>query len=403
MSIPTHNLYDFVHQVTKKKFILLYFYPWGEKSLLNLSMSESNFDDCIKVSDSLLPDLDIPRGLSKSLQPVIVCHDQEPLNFNLYSDHAVDVQAIIERYKIHGYNLFSNYNLRYALPSSRQKFWILLHSEINSHELEKYEQSGLFRGAYWWSHAIIARDWYRYAKYDDRLNHKTIEKLFLIYCRDTTGSRSYRKDFLEKINTDNLHQYVNYGNRDLFPVSSTASAEYDADDFSTTGISIILETIFEDRRIHFTEKVLRAIACGHPFIVANGQGSLEVLRRYGFKTFSPWIDESYDTVSSSNDRMDLIVKEMGRLSRLPDVSTLVNQCREIAKFNQKHFFSDEFFNIIKNELFENINKINLPNFGLDYNVFLTMHRGRDHSTCDPKVVDAMTAIFKKLEHNINIS
>ena len=36
MSIPTNNLYDFVHQVLESKFLLRYFYPWGEKQLENL-------------------------------------------------------------------------------------------------------------------------------------------------------------------------------------------------------------------------------------------------------------------------------------------------------------------------------------------------------------------------------
>jgi hypothetical protein len=48
----------------------------------------------------------------------------------------------------------------------------------------------------------------------------------------------------------------------------------------------VAETVF-DTRIHLTEKTLRPIACGHPFILAAGPGSLKYLQTYGFRTFSP--------------------------------------------------------------------------------------------------------------------
>jgi hypothetical protein len=44
----------------------------------------------------------------------------------------------------------------------------LSHSEKNSQELELYEQND-FIGVYYWSHALIARDWFRYAKLDPLL------------------------------------------------------------------------------------------------------------------------------------------------------------------------------------------------------------------------------------------
>ena len=398
MSIPTHNLYDFVNQVTENKFVLLYFYPWGEKSLSNLIINQEYFNHCKdRVSDKLFPGVSVPEGLSLSLQPTIVCHDQEPLNFDLYCDQSEYVKDSIKTAKSLNYDFFSNYNLRYAFVASRQKHWILLHSEINSPELAKYEQTGQFRGAYWWSHAVIARDWYRYAQHDQRLQPQDLKKIFLIYCRDTSGSRQYRKVFLEKLNAHGLDQHVNFGHHGTSPVSAAASAEYDHRDFSSTGISVILETVFEDRRIHFTEKILRAIACGHPFIVANGQGSLTTLKKYGFKTFEPWIDETYDTVPGHQDRMDLIIKELDRIAHLPDHRSVIAQCRDIAKFNQQHFFSDTFFNTVVDELKYNVNAVKLDNFGIDHSLCELMHLNRDHSNIDPLVVKSMSELIGKLK------
>jgi hypothetical protein len=95
--------------------------------------------------------------------------------------------------------------------------------------------------------------------------------------------------------------------------SSAASADYDPNDFINSEISVILETVFDDRRIHLTEKTLKPIACGHPFILAAGPGALEYIRSYGFKTFAPYIDESYDQETDSLKRLEKIEQSNFRL------------------------------------------------------------------------------------------
>ena len=51
----------------------------------------------------------------------------------------------------------------------------------------------------------------------------------------------------------------------------------------------------------------------HPFIVYGSPYTLKNLRELGFKTFSPYIDESYDEVISPFRRMQKITKEVKRL------------------------------------------------------------------------------------------
>jgi hypothetical protein len=41
---------------------------------------------------------------------------------------------------------------------------------------------------------------------------------------------------------------------------------------------------------------------------------LRVLREQGYKTFSPYIDESYDTIENDDLRFEAIVKEIKRLN-----------------------------------------------------------------------------------------
>jgi hypothetical protein len=133
--------------------------------------------------------------------------------------------------------------------------------------------------------------------------------------------------------------------------TSDSSAEYNRDDYNSTGISVVLETVV-DERIHLTEKILRPIACGHPFILAAGPGSLALLRSYGFQTFTGYINESYDDITDSSKRLAAICQEMKRIQRLSKEKQqeLLKICYEVAKYNRKHFFSANFLDRVTNEL-----------------------------------------------------
>ena len=133
---------------------------------------------------------------------------------------------------------------------------------------------------------------------------------------------------------------------------SSSSADYVPQDFAESAISVVLETEFDGARIHLTEKILRAIACKHPFILAAGPNSLEYLRSYGFRTFSPWINEDYDLETDSVSRLEKIINSMKKINdQLPkEFADTLEKINEIAEYNQKHFFSSVFFEQVSNEL-----------------------------------------------------
>jgi hypothetical protein len=369
MSVPTHNLYDFVHQATKRKFFLMYFYPWGSRGIENIchyQTSKDFFDgpNGIATQDRVvLPSLlskDMNHRLASQVHPVILCHDQEPLNFDLYLPDSDLMNHYSNLYnqqrELYLAERIKNLNLRACNPAALQEKWILLHSELNSPQLTHYENTGAFIGAYWWSHAIIARDWYRFAEYDKTLQNNTnYSKLFLTYCRGTTGSRQYRKDFLQQLDQFKLTDQCVFQSLHNRSCGSESSAVYESDDINATAISVVLETVF-DQRIHLTEKILRPIACGHPFILAAGSGSLSLLKKYGFKTFSPYIDETYDSIIDDQSRLSAVVAAMTKFKNLePQYQTYaLESCREIAKFNQNHFFSNDFFKNVVDELSTNV-------------------------------------------------
>jgi hypothetical protein len=369
MTVPVHNLYDFVHQTTKNKYFLIYFYPWGERAIKNVIFYQINnqwldgpngisIEDRSKLSLGYSAAMELNRVAQT--QPTILCHDQEPLNYSLYLKDSNYVNEALEyRQNKTGFLLpesFKDINLRLALPYSLQKSWILLHSELNSLELKLYEDTGRFCGAYWWSHAVIARDWYRYAEYDLSLKPVTTsKKIFLSYCRDTTGSRQYRKDFLNLVSHNRISDQCQTQSFNGANHGAESSASYNSEDFNNTAISVVLETVF-DSRIHLTEKILRPIACGHPFILAAGPGSLKLLRSYGFHTFAGYINESYDDIQDAQERLAAIVSEMRRIALLPkkQFDSLIQTLRSIAELNCKRFFSLEFHQQVANELERNV-------------------------------------------------
>jgi hypothetical protein len=349
MSVPTSNLYNFVTQALENKFLIKYFYPWGEKEFKNI----------VDHLEDTLPDAQY------SNMPVLFCHDQEPLDFDLYNDNIFydQVDQLVKQYANIGKALdgkYKNLNLRWNDPLNKTEHWALLHSELNSPEVVEYESTGLFKTAYWWAHAPIAIDWYRFARYDNRLTDKSqpIKANFLVYARATTGKRAYRKLFLEHLKHIDS---VQLGSIDpTAVVTSDSSATYTPQDFAQTRCSIVLETVY-DQRIHLTEKTLRPLACGHPFMILNGPGALETIRSYGFKTFQPYINESYDSEQSPGKRMNMVLAEMRRINNSSEKyqKFIWDGCAEIAAYNKQLFFDDKFIWRVKTELRRNVNTIQL--------------------------------------------
>ena len=372
MNIPLNNLYDYIYGVFPEPVRMYLFYPFGSRNILNLIAHLSPQKQVLDLS-----------GL---IYPQVVCNDQEPLNYQFYQSYTQnEIDFYLDRFT-HKKQQDASLNLRFALSVSIYDQIILLHSEKNSIDLDLYQSHG-YIGVYYWCHAFIAKDWYRFAEHDPRLLANTEpNKDFLIYCRDWSGSREYRVKFQELLFNHDLVKHsvtgfnknssqghtvetYNFKNLNFVPndydftqafsevtVDSTVSAEYSPEDFLSTRISVVLETVFDGSKIHLTEKILRPIACGHPFILAAAPGSLDYLRSYGFKTFSPWINEDYDLEVSSIDRLKKIVqsmKEFCSLSTLDKKEVLV-QIKKIADYNKELFFSKNFTEVITKELQLNV-------------------------------------------------
>lgn len=84
-----------------------------------------------------------------------------------------------------------------------------------------------------------------------------------------------------------------------------------------------------------TEKAYKPISCSRPFIIFSTPYFLEDTRKLGYKTFEPYINESYDLETNNHKRLQMIVEEVDRICNLPkeEYDVLVKNCMEIAMFN----------------------------------------------------------------------
>lgn len=362
MSVPLDRLYHYLADIVNHDLVIYRWAPHGSKKL----------EDLIPL---------ITRSDSQDLTvPIVIYHDQEPLHFEQYSqqEFRIAAQKIFTKYNIVELNkdqlldYYSSLNLRsIAVPNNQFDTTILVHSELQSVEVKKYQQAN-FVPVYYWSHGLLSQDWFRYAEHDPKLkfNVDLLQKDFLVYNRAWGGTREYRLYFAELLVKNNLidcsnvtfsrvdnntdycqHQFVNKNlqisedelHKYFKPntADSASSADYNNEDYFRAGIEIVLETLFDDIRWHLTEKSLRPIACGKPFMLAATAGSLQYLRSYGFKTFSGLIDESYDLIVEPHLRLQAIAQEMQRISQLSPNKKykLYTDLNCICQYNKQHFFN----------------------------------------------------------------
>lgn len=88
----------------------------------------------------------------------------------------------------------------------------------------------------------------------------------------------------------------------------------------------------------FTEKTVKCLLYGLPFIVIGLPYTLKHLRNEGFLTFSNFIDESYDKIENDNKRFEAIKEQIDYLANLNynDLHLLNIKMKNILEYNYNH-------------------------------------------------------------------
>jgi hypothetical protein len=307
-------------------------------------------------------------------------HDQEPI-------YTTDLPCLdifeIERH--------------YAAP---RKIHILAnseHSQIKKQVIKKFGPD-LMYDWYYFFHGFAALDWYRDFQYIKPKQYEQNDKVFICLNHLISNYRSYRLHLVSNLIQLNLIKYGNvslqlednYGNwqssisdtqsllsepaknkifqtlryvdkpliYDRSDFNGAMSADVDLSVLTSALWHVVTETVYFQEKLHLTEKVFKPIISQRPFILVAASGNLAYLKRYGFKTFDRWIDESYDLEIDNYLRIEKITKEIEKLCALTlaELKQMYQEMLPILEYNYNHFYG-EFKSLIVGELVDNFEGI----------------------------------------------
>ena len=111
-------------------------------------------------------------------------------------------------------------------------------------------------------------------------------------------------------------------------------ATVDGSAYRDTYFSLVTETVFNYPYSFRTEKIWKPIAVGHPWIAVANRGFYRDIRNLGFRTFGHAVDESFDLIDNSQDRIERIAQVVEDLCQ-QDLASFYKECYNVCKYNQE--------------------------------------------------------------------
>jgi len=206
---------------------------------------------------------------------------------------------------------------------------------------------------------------YKIVLYNELIKSKLLDSncLWINTDRRRIGHTTVKKNQLRGI--------IPYKNLNINDINSIPEELYDADKLCSLNeeqkiktlntlfciinskFSLVIESEMETKTNRYTEKTLKPISAGQPFIVSGNYQTLKLLKKDGFRTFHPYINENYDEEENPRKRISMIVDEIQRLKSLTkeDWGALNANIHDILEHNKKHLLN------LKEKYFETLNNI----------------------------------------------
>jgi len=150
---------------------------------------------------------------------------------------------------------------------------------------------------------LMANPSLKFSKFSKNMQDKMIDNNKLLlekeYYVDFRPAGLYDDKLKEEIDIDDMDQF-----RSIYIIQNSF-------------LNVATETRYYSPMPYVSEKTLKAAAAMRPFIIAGPPGSLQLMKDLGFKTFSKWLDESYDEETNHEKRLEMIGSEVSRICRLP--------------------------------------------------------------------------------------
>ena len=339
------------------------FWPWLTKNSLNNAMMYHH-----PFGETSLDSLKVLIDEEKETKHFFHFFDQEPVHLDLHSD------------------LFSH-----AHDRMRDTKKAIITSEFNSDDIKQLCNQYDMTPFYYFFHGWAALDWFR--GYDKTFlmpppDEREIKKTFISPNRIIGVKRLHRVILLYWFRKYNLlHNHIscpevcpstNINIKDIarwqsskypdilevlddidFPLTFDGELTPSMDSYKLTLqnpaseclLYNVNETIWTGKKQFLTEKIFKPICFRMPFVLSSTAGSLEYLKRYGFKTFNSLWDESYDQITDNHQRLSAIAELLWDLDNLSrhEMLEIHKFSRDIVEHNYQHFYSGDFEAILTKE------------------------------------------------------
>ena len=296
--------------------------------------------------------IEIIRDDSKALNirgPMFIFWDQEPLNY------------------AYNKNFFDYVTQNTMGPH------ILVSTEQTSEDKERICAEYGFSNIDYFFHIFAAADWYRGNEFIPGIvapKDRIFKKTYITFNRLTSNERIYRSLFVNELHKadilsaghvsfskncpdggsfdenlrlgitnqrvdsvlveeaiTNINQLpelrIDFEDHDYIPNQSMLLSPLDK--LMESFIFVVTETCYWQNKTHLTEKIFKPIVLRMPFLLVGCVNNLAYLRSYGFKTFSDFWDEGYDSIEDPILRMQSVVgilKDIASMSPEQQLSML---------------------------------------------------------------------------------
>lgn len=314
--------------------------------------------------------------------PLFIFYDQEPLDLN-YNRPVFD-----------------------AIVNGHQKPFILVSTERDSAEGKLICEEFPFVHVNYFFHIFAAHEWFRGHQFLPGLQRpadRTIEKTYITFNRLTSNRRIYRSLLINELYKNDLldHGYVSYSHhcpddgafddnlrkgvpeytfdpvyieeaisninkipelRIDFPgqdIPNQSMLLSPMPELMKSFVFLVTETCYFQSKTHLTEKIFKPIVLRMPFLLLGCAHNLEYLRSYGFRTFSDFWDEGYDSIEDPVLRLQAVTKILKDLSEMTadKQKAMLLAMEPVLEHNYQLFNSPEFIKKEWDHLIHSIKEI----------------------------------------------
>ena len=238
-------------------------------------------------------------------------YDNHRNSINMLCEMGYDLKVIIPDH-LDKYDLlcevFNNYSMADCILEQQQKDKRLINYLYS-------DRKKLYRQKYFLSFNGVPKT-HRIVLLNFIITNNLLEK-FDISFNSFFWNNEVNLDGLSEYNIEKFDTSILPLHLDLLESTYYTSTKLNLPLYSNSYIDVVSCSNYDRNGVYIDEKTYKSFACMKPFILVSQYGALKKLRELGFKTFSPWIDESYDDEKNSVKRMSLIVEEIKRISKLP--------------------------------------------------------------------------------------